>query len=208
METKTNERIWYDNPNLLTSILIGLIAVILILSQSFAVKNNLAVTDILGSLLNYNSIYILTLVYFVALKIKIGKKYFDFLNILLILVYFLISVASLFTVFQSFGISSLISCVLNIVLLFYLTYTFTKETKFYKDLKLDQIPFDEVAQEWYFYAISVLAIILFVADLIVVENMQAVILATLNCVYSILFARYIYLYNNHLERKKKKEVKE
>ena len=96
METKTNERIWYDNPNLLTSILIGLIAVILILSQSFAVKNNLAVTDILGSLLNYNSIYILTLVYFVALKIKIGKKYFDFLNILLILVYFLISVASFF----------------------------------------------------------------------------------------------------------------
>ena len=108
MEKIKTEKEWYDNPNVLTNILIVFIGIIVILSQSFAVKSNLGAEDIFRSLLNYNSTYILVLVYFIMLKTKIGKRYFNFLNILLIIVYFLNTFASLLTVFQSFGITSLI----------------------------------------------------------------------------------------------------
>ena len=96
---------------------------------------------------------------------------------------------------------------MNLVILFYITYTFTKETKFYKDLKLESIPFDEVTHEWYFYTICILSVILLVSDLIIVENLQSIVLALLNTVYVILFSRYVYLYNCYLENKKKKVVK-
>lgn len=208
MEKIKTEKEWYDNPNILTSILIGFIAIIVILSQSFAVKNNLGAEDIFRSLLNYNSIYILVLVYFIMLKTKVGKRYFNFLNILLILVYFLSTFASLLTVFQSFGITSLISCALNFVILFYIVYTFMKDTRFYHELKLEKIPFDEVTNEWYFYAIGILSVILLVANLILVENFQSVVLALFNCIYMIMFARYVYLYNCHLEFAKKNNREE
>lgn len=215
MEKIQKEKEWYDNPNLLTSLLIFLTTVIIILSQSFAVKNNLGTEDILRSLLNYNSIYMLMLVYFIMLKTKVGRRYFNFLNIILILVYFLNTFASLLTVFQSFGISSLITCCLNFIILFYITYTFTKETRFYKELHLNKVPFDEVTNEWYFYAIGILAVVLLVTDFIVVENFQSVVLSMFNCIYTILFSRYVFLYNCHLDyvsrkgkNKKKKEVTE
>jgi len=208
MEKIQREKEWYDNPNLLTSLLIGLIVIILILSQSFAVKNNLGTEDIFRSLLNYNSIYLLVLVYFILLKTKVGRRYFNFLNVLLILVYFLNSFASLLTVFQSFGISSLITCCLNLVILFYTTYTFIRDTRFYKELYLDKIPFDEVTNEWYFYVIGILSVILLVTDLIVVENFQSVVLSLFNCIYVIMFSRYVFLYNCHLEFvAKKKRIK-
>lgn len=207
MEKITSEKEWYDNPNILTSLLIGFIALIIILSQAFAVKNNLGMHEIFRSLLNYNSIYILVLVYFILLKTKVGRKYFNFLNILLIIVYFLSSFASLLTVFQSFGISSLINCALNLILLFYITYTFTKDTRFYRELNLARIPFDEVTNEWYFYGASILAVILLVTDLILVDNFQSVVVALFNCIYIILFSRYVYLYNCHLDRKAKKKMK-
>lgn len=208
MEKIKTEKEWYDNPNVLTNILIVFIGIIVILSQSFAVKNNLGAEDIFRSLLNYNSTYILVLVYFIMLKTKIGKRYFNFLNILLIIVYFLNTFASLLTVFQSFGITSLISCSLNLVILFYIVYTFMKDTRFYYELKLERIPFDEVTNEWYFYAVGILSVILLVTNLILVENFQSVVLALFNCIYMMMFARYVYLYNCHLEFNKKKKVKE
>ncbi len=208
MEKIKTEKEWYDNPNVLTNILIVFIGIIVILSQSFAVKSNLGAEDIFRSLLNYNSTYILVLVYFIMLKTKIGKRYFNFLNILLIIVYFLNTFASLLTVFQSFGITSLISCSLNLVILFYIVYTFMKDTRFYYELKLERIPFDEVTNEWYFYAVGILSVILLVTNLILVENFQSVVLALFNCIYMMMFARYVYLYNCHLEFIKKKKIKE
>ena len=73
MEKIQKEKEWYDNPNLLTNILIGLIAIIIIFSQTFAVRNNLGAEDIFRSLLNYNSIYILMLIYFILLKTRVGR---------------------------------------------------------------------------------------------------------------------------------------
>ena len=69
---------WYDNPNLITTIGIITLVLVIVLSQSFAVKNNMSSNEILRSLLNHNSIYLVGLLYFVPLKTKSGKKYFDF----------------------------------------------------------------------------------------------------------------------------------
>ncbi len=207
MEKIQKEKEWYDNPNILTNLLTCFIALIIIFSQAFAVKHNLGANDILRSLLNYNSIYILVLVYFIMIKNHIGRRYFNFLNILLILVYFLNTFASVLTVFQSFSVFSLMNCALNFILLFYITYTFTKDTRFYKELRLDRIPFDEVTNEWYFYVVSILAVFLLVSDLVIVSNFHSVVLALFNCIYIILFSRYVYLYNCHLESRNQKSIK-
>mgnify|MGYP001624598965 FL=1 len=95
---------WYDNPGIVTNIIIALIAVIIILSQSFAINNNLSTETILRSIINHNSVYLIVLVYFVALKTKIGKKYFDFLKWFLILLYFIIGLIFILTLFQSFSL--------------------------------------------------------------------------------------------------------
>ena len=76
---------WYDNPGIITNIIIALIAIIIILSQSFAINNNLSTQAILSSIINHNSVYLIVLVYFVALKTRVGKRYFDFLNVFLVL---------------------------------------------------------------------------------------------------------------------------
>ena len=57
---------WYDNPNIITDLIIIFIAIIIILSQSFAINNNLSTGEILRSIINHNSLYLIMLVYFVA----------------------------------------------------------------------------------------------------------------------------------------------
>ena len=76
---------WYDNPDKITTIAISILFLIIVLSQSYAVQNNLGTNDILRSLLNHNSIYLLGLVYFIPLKIIAGKKYFNYFNLFLII---------------------------------------------------------------------------------------------------------------------------
>ena len=110
----TNEKDWYDSPNIITYIIIGLLVILIILSQSFAIQNHLSATDILRSILNHNSVYVITLVYFILIRTKVGKKYFDYLNIIMSIFYILISFAGLFTVFQSFGLASLLGLAINV----------------------------------------------------------------------------------------------
>ena len=75
MESKKSENVveWYDNPNLITSLLIGLIALIILLSQSFAINSSMSTVYILRNILNHNSVYLLMLVFFIMVKYSIGK---------------------------------------------------------------------------------------------------------------------------------------
>ena len=119
--TKTNKNAveWYDNPNIITTFIIGLIGLIISLSQSFAIKNNLSPLNMLGSILNHNILYLLVGIYFIALKTKVGKRYFDFFNMFLIILYILEAITSLLTVFQSFGLASLLIFSIDILILIY-----------------------------------------------------------------------------------------
>lgn len=200
--SNTNEIVWYNNPNIVTSFIIGLIALIVLLSQSFAIKNNLSPTTMLGSILNHNIMYLLVCIYFIALKTKIGKKYFDFLNVFLILLYTLSSITSLLTVFQSFGLSSLLGFGIDILILIYLFHTLLRSTRVWKSANLGSSPFNEITNNGYFNTILVLAVILLAVDLISSTSLDGTILTILDTIYVGLFIRYVFLYGEFLNSKK------
>ena len=56
MSKENNKKLeieWYDNPNLITTFIILMTALIVILSQSFAVNNGLGALEILSGILNH-----------------------------------------------------------------------------------------------------------------------------------------------------------
>ena len=194
MEKIKKEISWYNNPNIITIVLAFLSFIIIIASQSFAVKTNMDAIDILRSLLNHNAIYIIMFAYFILLQTSVGKKYFNFLNLLLIVFYLIECVASIFTILQSFGITSLVNLLLHIIIVLYLIYTFMRDTRMWQELKLDKIPFDEIGNDIYFYLIVILATISLAVNLIDASNFEEVCVSLLDTVYYIFFGRYIYIY--------------
>lgn len=197
-----NEIAWYNNPNMITSFIIGLIALIVLLSQSFAIKNNLSPVTMLGSILNHNIMYLLVCIYFISLKTKTGKKYFDFLNIFLIMLYTLSAITSLLTVFQSFGLSSLLGFSIDILILIYLFHTLLRSTRLWESANLGKSPFNEITNNGYFSTIVVLAITLLAVDLISSTSLDGTILSLLDTAYVGLFVRYIFLYGEFLDSRK------
>ena len=162
----SKEKDWFDSPRLVTYVIIGLLIVLIILSQSFAINSQLGTSDIIRSILNHNSIYVLTLIYFVLLHFKVGKKYFDHLNVLMLIFFGLITIASMFTVFQSFGLISILQLVINILFTIYFLYAFISNTVIGKDLHLNSSPIVELKNEQYFYLITTLLVIHLVVALI------------------------------------------
>lgn len=198
-ENLKKEREWYDNPNIITTVAIAILTLIIILSQSYAVKNNLSTNDILRNLLNHNMIYIIGLIYFIPLKTKAGKKYFNYLNLFLIIVYLIFSITSLLSIIRSFGLTSLINLGINIVFLIYMCHVFLKKTRFWKEFKLEKSPFNEIRNENYYYIQIILSITLLVINLVYSSNIDGVVLSLVGMVYTIVLARYIYIYQKHLE---------
>ncbi len=200
--TLKEEKEWYDNPNLITTMLIGVIILSILLSQSFAIRNHLDTATIFRSILNHNSLYLFALVYFIFLKTKVGRRYFHFLNIFVSIFFCLITVASMFTIFQSFGLSSLVSLALNIVMTIYFIYVFIRDTVIGTELKITSAPMDEVNNNQYFYAICALIVVALIVDLIGASTFDGIVIALLDSVYYGLFARYIFLYKEYQDRKK------
>lgn len=203
MEKKEEKRLeWYNNPSMVTNIIIGLIVLNVLLSQSFAIKNGLSVGNMLTSILSHNSVYLLAAIYFICLKTKVGKKYFNFLNLFLILVYLLTSLTSLLTVIQSFNLGSVISLCIQLFIVLYLVHTFFRGTHIWKEFKFNKSPFNEFSNDGYYYTIMILAVILLAVNLILTTSFHGTILALLDCSFTLLFSRYIYLYWQYLDDKK------
>ena len=195
---------WYDNPGIITNIIIALIAIIIILSQSFAINNNLSTQAILSSIINHNSVYLIVLVYFVALKTKVGKRYFDFLNVFLVLLYFITAVTSILTLFQSFSLETFVGCLLHLTLFIYLFHILFRRTRVWKEFHLNRSPFNEIKNDTYFYTIIVFTIFLLAIDLIATTTPDGTILSCLDAFFLGMFARYIYLYGCFVDNKEKK----
>lgn len=204
LEKKQVEVEWYDNPGIITNIIIALIAIIIILSQSFAINNNLSTQAILSSIINHNSVYLIVLVYFVALKTRVGKRYFDFLNVFLVLLYFITAITSILTLFQSFSLETFVGCLLHLSLFIYLFHILFRRTRVWKEFHLNRSPFNEIKNDAYFYAIFVFTIFILAIDLIATTTPDGTILACLDAFFMILFARYIYLYGCFVDNKEKK----
>ena len=191
---------WYDNGEILTSIILGIITLIVICSQGLA--NGQLSFAFFSSVINHNSIFILVFVYFAFLKFDFGKKYFNYLNIVLVFLYFLTTITSLLTVIQSFSLTTVLSFVLNLFFLVYLSHTLFRDTIIWKDYHLSASPFNELTNEWFFYTILVVAVLSLAVDLISTVEIDGVIISFLDAVYYGLFARYIYLYREYLDAKK------
>ncbi len=203
---KIKKKEWYNNANVITNIIIGLILVVIITSQALAVKNNIGAVNIFKNLLNHNSVYMMGLVYFIMIKTTSGKRYFNIINLVYIALYFLLILAAFLTIFHSFGIVSLATLLLDVIMLFYMVYTFLYETRLWNDFKLNKIPFDEISNDWYFNSICLLSIVVMIVSLIDAINYDGVFLSVLDTIYACLFARYIYLYKEYENGKKVKKV--
>lgn len=203
MDKSVKKRVeWYNDASTITTGLIGLIIITILLSQSFAIKNGLSAVDILSSILTHNSIYLCVCLYFIALKTKFGKKYFDHLNLILILFYLFTTFTSFLTVFQSFNLNSLMSLFIHVFIVLYLVHTFFRGTRIWKEFKLSKSPFNEFSNEGYFYTVVILGVILLAINLIMTTSFHGTVLSLLDCSFTYLFARYIYLYWQYLDLKK------
>lgn len=201
-EAKKKAIEWYDNPNIISNLMIGLIFCIVICSQSFAIKETNSL-ELFGSIINHNTVYILVLIYFLTLKTKFGKKYFNYLSLFLIFVYLVCTVTSLLTVIQDFSLTTVLSFSGLFVLFIYIIHTFLRDTKLWKDFNLGESPFNELTNDWYFYTLVVLSTFILIVKLISTVMFSGVILSIFDCLYIVLFGRYIYLYRDYLDSKKK-----
>ncbi len=200
-EKYNEEPEWYSNATFITNIILIVILINILMSQSFAVRNEVEIASIIRSLINHNFIYLIALTYFALLKTSFGKKNFNILNLLHIGMYLLMTFASFLTIFQSFGISSLLTLCLNFIILMYMSYTFMKGTRYWKELALYKIPFDEIKNEWYLYSICIISSMILFVNLISAINIDGIFLSLLDTIYIVLFSRYIYLYKDYEDSK-------
>ena len=173
---RNKEKDFFDSPSMITFILIGLLIVLIILSQSFAIQNNMEAGDIFRSIINHNSIYLVSLIYFILIRFKFGKKYFDYLNVCMFVFFLLSTFAGLFTIFQSFGFSSILNLTFNVLV-----------------------------SQYYYLLIGIIAIDL-VVSLITVNNFEDVVVYLLEAMYEFFLIRYIYLYKEYVEHKNSSEI--
>ena len=192
---------WYDNANIITNSIIVLILLMMILSQSFAINNNLSTVNIFRNIINHNINYFLVLVYFISLKTKSGKKYFNYLNIFLVSLYFVFMVTSILSVFQAVSLQSLLSVAIKVIMFFYLLLSMFRDNSYFKELNISKFPLDEFNNDWYFNAQVILSILLLAVNLVLVSSFDGAFLAILDCFYVLLLARYIYLYREYLDYK-------
>ncbi len=210
---KSKEKDFFDSPSMITYILIGLLVVLIILSQSFAIQSHMATGDIFRSIINHNSIYLVSLIYFILIRVKFGKKYFDYLNVIMFVFYLLTTFASLFTIFQSFGFDSILNLAFNVLITLYFGYSFFTSTVIGKDLRLSDSPLAEINNGQYYYLLIGIIAISLIVSLVSVNSFEDVVVYLLEAIYQFMFVRYIYLYKEYIERKelevfKEKEKKE
>ena len=151
MKEKTKNVSWYNNPNILTNIILVTAIIIIAVSQAMAVKSNVSGILMLRNLLNHNLTYMAAIVYFIFLKTKVGRRNFSIMNVCYIMLYVVNTVASVFTIVQSFSLSSILAFVLNVLVLCYICVTFLPETRLWKDYSLGKLPLQEVNNDGYLF---------------------------------------------------------
>lgn len=191
---------WYNSGNIVTSLIIAVIVCIIVSTQSFA--NNEFSLVLFSSVINRNSIYLLVLIYFIFLKFSFGKKYFNYMNVILIFIYFIVTITSLLTMIQFFSLNTVLNFSMNVLLLVYLVHTFFRDTRVWKEFHLNNSPFNELTNENYYYAIIVISLFSLAVNLISTVDISGVVVSTLNTIFLILFGRYIYLYRYYLDKQK------
>ena len=192
---------WYDSGNNITTCIIIIVLLTIICSQAFAVVGSNTIS-IIASVISHNTIYLLILIYFIGLKTYIGKKYFNYLNVFLMFIYFVLSVTSFLTVIQSFSLNTVLSFSINVIVLIYLFHTMFRDTRVWKEFKLGNSPFNEITNDFYFNTLVILVIISLFVNLISTVVLSGLVISILNALYITFLGRYIYLYRDYLDKKR------
>ena len=192
---------WYDSAGVITSLIIGTIVLIIVFSQSFVLGRNGSL-ELFTSIINHNSIYLFILGYFILIKFYIGKRYFNYISVFLIFTYFITTITSFLTLIQAFSLNSSLDFLLNVLLLIYLVHTLMRDTRIWREFYLSKSPFNEIPNEFMFYSILVVSMILLAVNLISTAVISGVVISILDTIYIMLLARYIYLYRVFLDKKK------
>lgn len=200
-KNEKKENAWYNNGNKLVDLILATILLIIIFSQSFATTGGFSLT-LFGSIINHNSVYLFVLIYFILLKFSFGKRYFNYLNLILIFLYGLTTITSLITLVQAFTLNTVLEFTINFALLVYLFHTMLRGTVVWKDFKLGNSPFNELSNETSYYIVIVLSVFILIVDLISTAVLRGIIISLLDAVFLILFGRYIFLYRKYLDDKK------
>ena len=199
LEDKKKEVSWYDNANFVTNLILVVLALILISSQSLGGSSDLTAWDLFKNVINVNILYVLVLVYFILLKFKLGKRYFNHLNVLLILLYFIIFITSFLSIFKAFDLIPFLKLLIYLFIFIQAFHTFFRDTRFWKEFKLNNSPFNEISGESHFYIISIISIIYLALNLIMTDEFSGVVLTLFVTIFYILFSRYIMLYDRYLD---------
>lgn len=191
---------WYDNAHFVTNLIIVIISIFIIASQSLA--NGELSFALFSSVINHNSIYILVLLYFILLKFSFGKKIFNYMNVILVFIYLITTTTSLFTIVQSFSLYTVLTFIINFVFLIYMSHTLFRDSRIWREFSFSKSPFNELTNDWYFSAIVILTIFLLLVNLISTVVFSGVVVSILDSMYYILLGRYIFLYREYLDKKK------
>ena len=192
---------WYNSANMITSLIIGTILLIIVFTQSFALGRNGSI-ELFTSIINHNSVYLFILIYFILIKFYIGKRYFNYLSVFVIFIYFITTTTSFLTLIQAFSLITSLDFLINMLLLVYLLHTLMRDTRVWREFYLSKSPFNEMPNEFMFYSILLISAILLVVNLISTIAISGVFISVLDTVYIMLMARYIYLYRVFLDKKK------
>lgn len=199
LEEKKKVVSWYDNPNMITTLIILVLCLILIGSQSMGSGSQLDGWELFRNVINLNTTYVLVLIYFALLKFKVGKRNFNILNLILILLYFITTITSFLSIFQSFNITSLLSLLINVIIFIQIFHTFFRDTRIWKEFGLEKSPFNEIHNDSYFYIVTILSILYLAINLIFTDDFDGVVITLFVCIYYMLFSRFTMLYSFYLD---------
>lgn len=196
---------WYNKASVVTNMIIVVVSLSILLSQSFAINNNLSAVLILRDIVNHNMNYLLILLYFVVIKFMVGKKHFHYLNIFLCFFFLLSTITSCLSVLQVVSLVSILSLFIKVLMCLFLLHSMFRDTHYWKEY-FHKSPFNELNNDFYFYTIFAVCIILLAINFISVKTVDGAFLALLDCIFHILFARYVFLYHEYVDQHTKDEM--
>ena len=180
LEDKKREVAWYDNANFVTNLIIVVLSLILIASQSLGGSSDLTAWELFKNVINVNILYVLVLVYFILLK-------------------FIIFITSFLSIFKAFDLIPFLKLLIYLFIFIQSFHTFFRDTRFWKEFKLNNSPFNEINEESHFYIITIISVIYLALNLIMTDEFSGVVLTLFVTVFYILFSRYIMLYDKYLD---------
>jgi len=201
LEENKKELSWYNNPSLLTSLILLDLFLILIFSQSLGIGSQLTAQELFRNIINLNTSYVLVFIYFLLLNFRVGKRYFNTLNLILILLYFIITITSFLSIFHVFNIFSCLMFGLNFVLFIQMFHVLLRDTRIWDDFGLSKSPFNEIHSDSYFYIISILSILYLAINLVFTSEFDSVVIILFVSIFYMFFSRFLMLYSNYLDSK-------